>query len=70
VCRGPAAHASGSCELAQIENAKVDLLQEKQPSKDFVTPEQIGALICFLCSDSAVQITGAALNIYCGWLAL
>jgi 3-hydroxybutyrate dehydrogenase len=52
-----------------LEDAKVDLLQEKQPSKDFVTPEQIGALACFLCSDSAAQMTGAALNIDGGWLA-
>jgi 3-hydroxybutyrate dehydrogenase len=52
-----------------FEDAKVDLLQEKQPSKDFVTPEQIGALACFLCSDSAAQMTGAALNIDGGWLA-
>ena len=52
-----------------FDEAKVDLLQEKQPSKDFVTPEQIGAMTCFLCSDSAAQITGVALNIDGGWLA-
>ena len=52
-----------------FEQAKVDLVQEKQPSKDFVTPKQVGALAGFLCSDSAVQITGAALNIDGGWLA-
>lgn len=52
-----------------FEEAKVDLVQEKQPSKDFVTTEQIGHLVSFLCSDAAVQITGAALNIDGGWLA-
>jgi 3-hydroxybutyrate dehydrogenase len=52
-----------------FEEAKVDLLEEKQPSKDFATPEQIGQLACFLCGDAAVQITGAALNIDGGWLA-
>ena len=52
-----------------FDEAKVDLLQEKQPSKDFVTPEQIGAMTRFLCSDAAAQITGVALNIDGGWLA-
>jgi len=52
-----------------FDEAKAGLLQEKQPSKDFVTPEQIGALVCFLCSDSSEQITGVALNIDGGWLA-
>ncbi len=52
-----------------FDEAKVNLVQEKQPSKDFVTTEQIGQLVCFLCSDAATQITGAALNIDGGWLA-
>jgi 3-hydroxybutyrate dehydrogenase len=52
-----------------FDEAKIDLVQEKQPSKDFVTTEQIGAMTCFLCSDSAAQITGVALNIDGGWLA-
>jgi len=52
-----------------FEAAKVDLVAEKQPSKDFVTPEQLGALACFLCGDAAAQITGAALNVDGGWLA-
>jgi len=52
-----------------FEAAKVALVEAKQPSKEFVTPEQIGQLVCFLCSDGAVQITGAALNIDGGWLA-
>ena len=52
-----------------FEEAKVELIAEKQPSKEFITPEQIGQLVCFLCGDAAVQITGAALNIDGGWLA-
>jgi 3-hydroxybutyrate dehydrogenase len=45
------------------------LLAEKQPSQQFVTVEQIGALAVFLCSEAAAQITGAALPIDGGWTA-
>jgi 3-hydroxybutyrate dehydrogenase len=49
--------------------AKTDLLAEKQPSHEFATPEQIGALAVFLCSDAASQIRGAALPVDGGWTA-
>jgi 3-hydroxybutyrate dehydrogenase len=49
--------------------ASEKLLSEKQPSKQFVTPEQIGELVLFLCSGSAVQITGSAYSIDGGWTA-
>lgn len=52
-----------------IEDAARKLLSEKQPSKSFVTPEQIGALALFLTSDAAAQITGIALPIDGGWTA-
>jgi 3-hydroxybutyrate dehydrogenase len=52
-----------------IGEAKVALLGEKQPSGEFVTPEQIGALAVFLCSDAAIQVRGAAWNIDGGWVA-
>ena len=52
-----------------VEQAKVNLLSEKQPSREFATPEQIGALAVFLCSDAAVQIRGAALPVDGAWLA-
>ena len=45
------------------------LLGEKQPSLDFATPEQLGALATFLCSDAAAQLNGAALPVDGGWLA-
>jgi 3-hydroxybutyrate dehydrogenase len=51
------------------EDAKRSLLAEKQPSMDFVTPEQLGALALFLCSDAAAQIRGAAYNVDGGWYA-
>lgn len=52
-----------------IETAQRDLLAEKQPSGQFVTPEQIGELTIFLCSDGAAQMNGAALAIDGGWTA-
>ncbi len=51
------------------EEAKRNLLMEKQPSGEFVTPEQLGALAVFLCSDAATQIRGAAWNMDGGWAA-
>ena len=51
------------------DDAKRDLLMEKQPSGEFVTPEQLGALAVFLCSDAATQIRGAAWNMDGGWAA-
>jgi 3-hydroxybutyrate dehydrogenase len=44
-------------------------LAEKTPSMQFVTPEQIGGLVVFLCSDNACQITGSAYSIDGGWVA-
>ncbi len=52
-----------------VEQAKVELLGEKQPSGEFATPEQIGALCVFLCSEAADQIRGVALPVDGGWLA-
>lgn len=51
------------------QQARDDLLAEKQPSLEFVTPEQLGGLALFLCSDAAVQVRGAAWNMDGGWLA-
>lgn len=52
-----------------VDRAKLDLLSEKQPSHEFTTPEQIGALTVFLCSEAAAQFRGAALPVDGGWLA-
>jgi len=51
------------------EAAKIKLLEEKQPSLEFATPEQIGAAALFLCSQAAAQIRGIALPIDGGWTA-
>jgi 3-hydroxybutyrate dehydrogenase len=57
-----------SSQLSQ-EEAKRGLLIEKQPSGEFVTPEQLGELALFLCSDAASQVRGAAWNMDGGWMA-
>lgn len=51
------------------EEAKKGLLAEKQPSGEFVTPEQLGALAVFMCSDAASQVRGVAWNMDGGWVA-
>jgi|SRR5690606_17330885 3-hydroxybutyrate dehydrogenase len=51
------------------EQARIELLAEKQPSLEFVTTEQIGAMAVYLCSPAADQIRGAALSIDGGWTA-
>ncbi|SCB94729.1 3-hydroxybutyrate dehydrogenase [Kosakonia oryzendophytica] len=51
------------------EQARSQLLAEKQPSGEFVTPQQLGELALFLCSDSAVQVRGVAWNMDGGWVA-
>lgn len=51
------------------EQARDLLLAEKQPSGEFVTPEQLGELALFLCSEGAVNVRGAAWNMDGGWVA-
>jgi 3-hydroxybutyrate dehydrogenase len=56
-------------QTGDVEQAKIDLLAEKQPSLEFVTPSQLGELTLFLCSEAGAQVRGAAWNIDGGWLA-
>jgi 3-hydroxybutyrate dehydrogenase len=46
-----------------------DVLLAAQPTKEFVTVEQVASLALFLCSHDAAQITGANLSIDGGWTA-
>ena len=56
-------------EKITVDQAKVELLGEKQPSLDFVTPEQLGGLAVFLCSPAADEVRGVAWNMDGGWVA-
>jgi len=51
------------------EQVMNDVLLAAQPTKQFVTPEQVGALAVFLCRDEASAITGANISMDGGWTA-
>ena len=59
------AAASGSAAEA-VAHA---MLTEKQPMANFTTPEGLGGLAVFLCSDSAATMTGVPLSMDGGWTA-
>jgi 3-hydroxybutyrate dehydrogenase len=52
-----------------VEKETHAFVTEKQPMAQFSTPEQIGGLAVFLCSDAARTITGVPLSIDGGWTA-
>ena len=49
--------------------ARKALLAEKQPSGEFVTPDELGALAVFFCSPAGDQVRGVAWNMDGGWAA-
>jgi len=65
----PACRSTRNRRSPPSEEARVKLLGEKQPSLEFTTPEQIGALATFLCSDAAAPLNGVALPVDGGWTA-
>jgi 3-hydroxybutyrate dehydrogenase len=52
-----------------FEQAKNELVAEKQPMLQYTTPENIGALAVFLAGEAAATITGSAYSIDGGWTA-
>jgi len=51
------------------EEVKRDVILAAQPTKEFVTVEEVASLAVYLCSDAAKAITGANLSIDGGWTA-
>lgn len=51
------------------EEAKKQLLAEKEPSLQFTTPEELGELAVFFCSPAAGNVRGVAWNMDGGWAA-
>jgi len=62
----PDTMASRGLTREQVVN---DVLLDAQPTKQFVTPEQVASLALYLCRDEAKSITGANLSMDGGWTA-
>jgi 3-hydroxybutyrate dehydrogenase len=52
-----------------VEKATQQLLGEKEPSMQFTTPEELGALAVFFCSPAGNNVRGVAWNMDGGWTA-
>jgi len=61
--------ARAAAQGIPYQQAHDDLLREKQPMLQYTTPEKIGGLAVFLCSEAASTMTGGALSIDGGWVA-
>ncbi len=59
------AQARGLSEEAVVR----DVLLAAQPTKKFVSVEEMAAVAVFLCSDGAASITGSAMPVDGGWTA-
>ena len=51
------------------QQVKEDVILAAQPTKEFITVEEVAAMAVYLCSDAARQITGALLSMDGGWTA-
>jgi len=61
--------AKAAAHSISNEDATKMLLGEKEPSMQFTTPEELGALAVFLCSPAGNNVRGAAWNMDGGWAA-
>ncbi|NDY90542.1 3-hydroxybutyrate dehydrogenase [Ideonella livida] len=61
--------ARAVAEGVSVEEAKKRLLSEKEPSQQFTTPEELGAMAVFMCSPAAANLRGTAINMDGGWVA-
>ena len=62
--------ALAESENLSIDEATRDYLASRQPSRRFVSMQNVGATVVFLCSPAARDITGAAIPIDGGWSAI
>jgi 3-hydroxybutyrate dehydrogenase len=61
--------ARAANEGITAEQATREMLGEKQPSMQFTTPEELGALAVFMCSPAGNNVRGVAWNVDGGWVA-
>ena len=61
--------ARAAAEKISTEQATRELLGEKEPSLQFTTPEQLGAMAVFFCSAAAANVRGQAWANDGGWTA-
>ena len=61
--------AKAQAQGISIDDATRQLLGEKEPSQQFTTPEELGALAVFFCSAAANNVRGVAWNMDGGWAA-
>ena len=62
-------HVRSEMSGRSFEEESSLLIQERQPSQAFVTPEQIGKLCLYLMSEAAASVTGMAIPIDGAWTA-
>ena len=61
--------ARAAAQGVSNEEATRQLLGEKEPSMQFTTPDELGALAVFLCSSAGNNVRGVAWNMDGGWAA-
>ena len=61
--------AKAAAQGISNEEAKKQLLAEKEPSLQFTSPDELGELAVFFCSDAAKNVRGVAWNMDGGWAA-
>jgi len=62
-------HDRAEVSGTDVANETEKLLKEKQPMLKFTSPESVGSMAAYLCSDAAETITGTSISIDGGWVA-
>ena len=61
--------AKAAAQGISVDAATKQLLSEKEPSLQFTTPDELGALAVFFCSAAGNNVRGVAWNMDGGWVA-